>query len=106
MFYLLGGFSTNHPINLHIEYDQQVQLNGINRWVIITFTPNEHSTTSSSHLIPLASTRIVWHDADHPLHLIPGDYTITPLHVVDETRLGILGDSFKLQEQCFLTDFR
>jgi len=106
MFYLLGGFSTNHPINLHIEYDQQVQLNGINRWVIITFTPSEHSTISSSHLIPLASTRIAWHDADHPLHLIPGDYTITPLHVVDETRLGILGDSFKLQEQCFLTDFR
>jgi len=70
---------------------------------MIKYVPHESTSSSSCDMIPLRSTRIVWHDEHHPLeNLHAGDYTITVLPLVNEAQLDIHGDSWELQKSLFL----
>jgi len=78
-------------------------LEGVRGWVMIKYVPHESTSSSSCDMIPLRSTRIVWHDEHHPLeNLHAGDYTITVLPLVNEAQLDIHGDSWELQKSLFL----
>jgi len=103
IYYLSTQQPLPHPFVFPLTHDTaNMQLNGLSRgWVIIEYSPFHHGS-SSSNMITCASTRIVWYDEEHLLHLPAGNYRITPLNIVDEARLGILGNCRQAQEHCFL----